>query len=181
MQVLHVHAASPFASDHAKAQLKQTGTEVKVRAEDEPAKHIDRYGAIIRVCMHLTQQQCNKEGLNTCIQALFDASLFFANALLTVGKATPYQELWGRQPAMLSPILESQGSDDDSRLDARVREIAMSCMVTASTMARSGRSLTDPAVADINPGDLVDFTDDGSNWVGPATVVRLVPANGNII
>ena len=132
-----------------------------------------------------------KQGLDVSIPKLLDASLFLSNALLTNGKSTPYQDVYSWQPAMLPAITDHNGSTEDSRLDTRVREIALDCMVQATVMARKGHlnakpvaagsQWTNPATAILNPGDLVDVSDDGSTWVGPATVTRVVHANGNII
>ena len=74
--------------------------------------------------MHIAEEQAKREGVDITFDRLFAACTFAGNALTTVGQATPYQVVYGRQPPMLPeldiPEFES-GDSSDGRKEARVR------------------------------------------------------------
>ena len=107
---LHVDGESGLNTDAVKANLKRQGTQVHTRAPQQHARFIERRGAILRASMHITEEQCKRESVAVTFTQLLSTSVFAGNALVSVGDATPYQAVVGRQPAMLPPIGEP-GSD----------------------------------------------------------------------
>ena len=99
-----------------------------------------------RVCMHIMEEQCKREGITITINMLNAMSIFAGNCLTTVGQGTPYQAVYGRQPAMLpelqTPDHPQAGDSADGRREARIREIAISSMIQATSMARIARTLS---------------------------------------
>ena len=200
MQKLYSDGESGMTSGNSKQHFIRQGIELKIRAPEQHARHIERYGAILRVCMHVTEEQCKREGIAITIKMLLAQCLFMGNSLTSVGSATPYQAVMGRQPQMLPPLADSSapstsdtqntGDSADGRREARIREIAINSMVQASAMARVSRALgakTSGSTASLyKPGDLVDFhrrggRKDDPNWHGPVEVVRDSPSDGNVI
>ena len=58
--------------------------------------------------MHIAEDQAQREGVDITFPMLFSSCVFAGNALTTVGQATPYQCVYGRQPPML-PDIEMPG------------------------------------------------------------------------
>ena len=111
-------------TERVKQTLKREGCEVKPRAPGQHPRHIDRRSAVTRASTHISEEQATREGVEISFDQLFAASTFAGNALMTIGQATPYHVVYGRQPPML-PELEMpgypQGDSLDGRTDARVR------------------------------------------------------------
>ena len=89
MENLYSDGELGLTNDSAKAQFKRMGITLKVRAPGQHARYVERHGAILRVTMHLTEEQCKREGISVHIDMLTAQSLFVCNALTTVGQATP--------------------------------------------------------------------------------------------
>jgi len=83
--------------------MARDGIIVKTRAPGQHARHIERAGAYLRVALHTAHSQCDREGVRTTFDVLLAMVVFAKNALVTVGGHTPYQAVYGRQPAMLPP------------------------------------------------------------------------------
>jgi len=113
--------------------------------------------------------------------------------MTTVGQGTPYNSVFGRQPALLPSLEmpdEPPGDSADGRKEARVREISIESMIQTTSMARTVRAIdakTSPSGHDrYRPGDLVDANrhsgnKDVSSWRGPITVVKNNPDEGQVI
>ena len=102
----------------------------QIRAPEQHARYVERHGALLRRAMHLTQAQCEREGVAITIKTLLAQCIFVCNALTSVGGVTPYQAVLGRQPAILPPLAdtdapETAGDSLDGRREARIREIAV--------------------------------------------------------
>ena len=107
------------------------------------------------------------------------------NATLSIGGPTPYNALYGRQPAVLPDI---NAPPDDSggvlpgltRHVSRVREVAVQQMVEATSRAKLQRALATPTRVTgqekgYKVGDLVDFhsppgTKDRPGWRYDVTI-----------
>ena len=74
-------------------------------------RFIERRGAILRHTMHCVEEQASREGLLIANVMLLSSSVFAGNAFISVGGSTPYQALYGRQPAMLPPLPDSDNID----------------------------------------------------------------------
>ena len=193
MENFHIDGESGLNSDRAKAQLKRDGITLRPRAPGQHARFVERYGALLRACMHLCEEQCKREGVTISLEMLIAQALFAGNAMTSVGNATPYQCVYGRQPAMLPPIEppgDAAGDSADGRKEARVREIAIQSIIQASSLARTRRAASTRTSSSgqglYEPGDLVDWhrppaSKDESGWRGPAQVVRNVPSDGGVI
>ena len=131
-EFLYVDGESGLNTDRAKAIMARDGIILKTRAPGQHARHIERAGAYLRVALHTAHSQCDREGVRTTFDVFLSMIVFAKNALVTVGGHTPYQAVFGRQPAMLPPI-ESPGMPDgeteDGRKEARIREIALEAMI----------------------------------------------------
>ena len=116
-------------------ELKARGIKLKPRAPQQHARYIERRGAILRHSMHVIEDQMKHEGLSVTMNVLLAEAVFAGNCLTYVGGVTPYQVVYGRQPAILPPMsideqdLEQEGIAND-RVEARTREIA--CLLNTS-------------------------------------------------
>ena len=140
-----------------------------------------------------TKTQCEHEGLNFTKEQLLSVCLTAKNSLFTVGKSTPMQAVFGRQPAIL-PSMEQGDAvlDDDngtpglSRHTIRVREIAIENMLQVSAQQRVVRALRNKSRRAIQseqfqPGDQVEIfrqpaNKDTSGWRGPCSITHVSAA-----
>ena len=173
--------------------------ELKFKAPRQKAWLVERHNELLRQSAHSTEGQLIKEGISCTFEEVLASVVFAKNALTVINNATPYQALFGRQPAMLPPIEEgSVGALEDSRPSPgtksrhhqRVRETAACNIIEANAKARverGDRSRTRGAteLADHAPGDLVDIWFDPVNkdtpgWRGPATMKTINHGDGNV-
>ena len=122
--------------------------------------------------------------------SLLAEALFAGNALVHVGGSTPYQAVYGRQPAMLPPLEipdmpeSEQIGEAGDRQRTYIREAALQAMIQATSLARlnrAARTRTSPdSTREFSVGDLVDVfrkpsSKDASGWSGPYRVTESVP------
>ena len=58
MTQLYTDGEGGLNSNEAKDFLKRQGIELKVRAPEQHARYVERHGALLRVSMHLIEEQC---------------------------------------------------------------------------------------------------------------------------
>ena len=78
--------------------------------------------------MHCMAEQAFAEGLTITITIRLSSAVFAGNALTSVGGSTPYQGLYGRQPAMLPQLPDPENEDTEGetpggRVQNRIKEI----------------------------------------------------------
>ena len=172
------------------ARIRRLGTDLKLRAPEQHARYIERRGAVLRATLHVLEDQLEREELVYPFPAVLAEAVFAGNACTHVGGATPYQAVYGRQPAMLPPLeapdlpnLEESSEAGDLQR-ARVRAAALQSMIQASTMAKLSRAsrakTSHPTERMFQEGDLVDIfrkpsSKDASGWSGPYRVVKVEP------
>ena len=107
--------------------------QLKYKAPRQKAWVIERHNELLRIGLHGTESQMIKEGINVPFEQTLAITEFMKNSLTVITDSTPYQALFGRQPAMLPPLEGgSSGQLEDNRLTrgtlsrhyARTREIA---------------------------------------------------------
>ena len=76
MTQLYTDGEGGLNSNEAKDFLKRQGIELKVRAPEQHARYVERHGALLRVAMHLIEEQCQREGVPITIHALLAQALF---------------------------------------------------------------------------------------------------------
>ncbi|CAE7222318.1 unnamed protein product [Symbiodinium sp. CCMP2592] len=190
MQQLIADGESGLWSEAVASRLKRQGVELKLRAPQQHARFIERRGAILRATLHVMEEQLEREGLVYTFPSLLAEAIFAGNALVHVGGSTPYQAVYGRQPAMLPPLeipdmAESeQVGEAGDRQRSYIREAALQAMVQATSLARlnrAARTRTSPdSTREFSVGDLVDVfrkpsSKDASGWSGPYRVTESVP------
>ena len=149
---------------------------------------IERRGAVLRHCMHTTEEQLKKEGIVVTFDQLLATAVLSGNALTNVGGATPYQARLGSTPAILPDLMMPQQNNTTIGGWERLRTIALEKIVVATAIARINRasgSITSASgeAHGYVPGELIDFHTpasrvDVSNWQGQATVIENVRAQG---
>lgn len=126
------------------------------------------------------------------------------NSLIAINDATPYQALFGRQPALLPPLeggyyeypdQPQQGPSHElftigQREVSRVREIAAASIIEAIAkhrLERADRHKTHPAMqlSEYEDGQLVHIwyepnTKDSSGWRGPAQIASVQADDGQV-
>ena len=176
-------------------EMKARGIKLTVRAPQQHARYIERRGALLRHSMHVIEDQLKREGVAVTFATLLSEAVFAGNCLTFVGGVTPYQVVYGRQPAILPPLsldegdLEQEGVPND-RIEARTREIALQAMVETTSQARINRALrtktTLPGDVQFELGDVVEYhrpskTKDVSGWLGPATIIEVLGDQGQVV
>ena len=188
MQTLVSDPEAGLNTETADAHLKRQGVTLKIRGKDQHARYIERRGAILRQALHVMDTQAVREGIDLPFRELLAQCVFSGNALVHVGGATPYQVVFGRQPSMLPPITDSPGMND--RREARIREIALQSMISATSATRITRALKVPTTLSaedrFKPDDLVELyripsNKDTSGWRGPYRVVESRAHDGVIV
>jgi len=195
METFYVDGERGFNSDYAKAFFTRLGIKLETRAPNQHARFIERRGAILRITMHLIEEQCAREGIEINFDSLLSEGIFAGNAFTYVGGVSPYNALYGRQPLCLPDLhIPGQpggpGEELGGRRNHRIREISLQCMVQATSISRINRAThtrtSRTGVGQYNEGDLVDYwrpppTKDISGWHGPVRVVRNKPEAGQVI
>ena len=174
------------------------GVHLRFKAPRQKAWIVERHNEVIRRSLHKTESQLVKEALNVPFEQALATVIFMKNALTVINSSTPYQAVFGRQPALLPPmegghlgqVRSDARVDTNSRHDARVREIAAVNIIEATARARLDRAdktNTRAAVErfEYKPDDNVDIWFEPSNkdqpgWRGPAAVLSVNAREGNI-
>ena len=190
MESLVSDGESGLWKEEIAGRLKRQGVILKPRAPQQHARFIERRGAVLRVTMHVMQEQLDREGLVYTFPSLLAEAIFAGNALTHVGGSTPYQAVYGRQPAMLPALDAPDHQDHESisaagdRQRASIRHAALQAMIQATSLARLNRAAhtrTSPdSTREYQAEDLVDVyrkptSKDASGWAGPYRVVRSEP------
>ena len=191
MENFVIDGESALNTDAAKARFKADGINLKTRAPGQHARFAERHGAFLRAVLHIMTEQMKREGIELSPRVMVMSAFFALNALTTVGTKTPYQALYGRQPAMLPPIEgESIHDGADGRKEQRIRHIAINSMVQASAIAQTTRATksrsSSSTFSDYNAGDLIDYhrpppSKDVTGWHGPVPVTKNEPEIGQVI
>ena len=152
---------------------------------------VERHHELSRQTSYRVEDQVKDEGIEVPSDVSVAETMFAKNALLTIGRETPYRAVMGRDHIILQdfePISETQlddmsaGIPGTSRHHMRVRDISVQSIVQQTAIQRLERALNSKArlpieQLDLQPGDLVDFwrkpaTKDESGWRGPAKVAE---------
>ena len=183
MKTLVTDPESGLNTPSAIGRLKRTGTILKIKGKDQHARYVERRGAVLRHSLHVAQTQADREGLNITFKELLAHCTFAGNSLTHVGGVTPYQVVMGRQPSMLPPI--SDTATIDERQEARIREIALQSMISATSAARIQRAITTVTQRSeqFQPGDMVELyrkpsSKDNPGWSGPYPLVECKTFDG---
>ena len=173
------------------------GIHLKFKAPRQKAWIVERHNALIRNGAHRTEQQLIKEEVRCTFEQVLAIVTFMKNALTVINSSTPYQALFGRQPAMLPPlegghpgqVLAQSRVETNSKNEARVREVAAINIIEATAEARLERvdrynTRGAMELQDLKPSDIVDIwfepsTKDMVGWRGPAEILSMNLAEGN--
>jgi len=187
-KVLVIDGEKGIDSIATKEWLQRHGIELRIRAKGQHARMIERRGAILRHCMHTTEEQLEKEGITVTFDELLSTAVLSGNALTNVGGGTPYQARLGSTPAILPDMMIPQERGTTIGGLERMRTIALEKIVAATAIARINRASGSMTTASgeahaYEPGELIDFHTpasqaDVSNWQGPATVIENKPSEG---
>ena len=125
-QHLVVDGEMGIQSEETVRFLKRHGIEVRARAPGQHAQMAELRGAILRHCLHCTEEQLVREGITVTFRQLLAECVFANNALVSHDGATPYHARFGTTPSMLPdpwqvPDDTTQGP---GRHLHRVREVA---------------------------------------------------------
>ena len=85
-------------------ELKARGIKLTIRAPQQHARYIERRGALLRHSMHVIKAQLKREGVSVSLATLLSEAVFAGNCLTFVGGVTPYQAVYGRQPAITAVV-----------------------------------------------------------------------------
>ena len=134
-------------SREAKEYLQTRCVLLRIRAPVQHARLIERRGAILRHSLHGMEEQLIREGIAMDFEQLFAEATFAGNAMVSYNGATPYNNRFGRQPAMLPDltVLPEASAAGPTRDLQRVRELALQKIIESTALARirrASRSMT---------------------------------------
>ena len=171
-------------------RLKRQGIKMQLRAPQQHARYIERRGAVLRATLHVMHEQLERESVQSSFPIVLAEAVFAGNSLTHVGGSTPYQAVYGRQPAMLPPLEapdlpnSEEISEQGDYQRERVRRAALEAMMQATSMARLSRATrtrTQPdSTRTFQAGELVDIyrpqsRKDASGWFGPYRISQSLP------
>ena len=180
---------SALNSDEARVWADRCGFKLNLRPRGAHAKIVERHNALLRDQLHYIDDQMDLDGIVIDEDCILAEAVLAKNALVSIGGASPYQAVYGRQPNLLlpfEPASASQFNEADgilpgaSRHVNRLRHAAVSSIVNKTAVDKLSRALDSNTRSaaerlELSLGDQVDFhrpTDnrDESGWRGPATV-----------
>ena len=189
-QQLYADGESAIFAEEIHQELKALGTEVVTRAPQQHCRYIERRGALLRHSMHVIESQAEREGRNISFAVLLSEAIQAGNSLININGSTPYQCVFGRQPALLPPLdLDPELADPDTESGRMwVRRAALQAMIEGTAIQHIARTLKSKTSqqTSYSKGDLVDYfrppaNKDTSGWHGPVRVVKHVPELGQVI
>ena len=194
-RVIESDQEGAFRSDNMRTWLDRAGTILSLKPKNTHTWMVETHHDILRQLYVRIKAQCEEEGLAYDDEDILTQAVIAKNLLTTVGRYSPQQAVFGKQPGILpdSTTVASTMEDADEGLFARqshrLREIAVSEMITVSArdrIERANKSRTrDSAVLhDYHQDDKVEYWREPpskglSGWRGPATVVKVDP-NGDV-
>ena len=76
--------------------------------------YIDRRGALVREVIHNIVTQLQTEGIECPFGHVLSEATFCSNALLSTNQCTPYNAVYGRVPALLPGIEQSEAPNEQT-------------------------------------------------------------------
>ena len=130
--------------------------------------------------MHKIEMSCNRLSIEISFSRLLAEGVFVCNAFSFYNGVSPYNAVFGRQPACL-PDLENidfpkEGTNSLGEREQRIRQCAINAITQATAVGKLTTSLkgkTSEGVAQFKVGDMVDYhrdpsrKDDDTGWHGP--------------
>ena len=77
---------------------------LKPKAPRQEAHMVERHNALLRTIIHHVEEQLEREGIHVPFEQVLSICIFMKNALTVIDGCTPYNALYGRQPALLPPL-----------------------------------------------------------------------------
>eukprot|EP00971_Amphidinium_carterae_P325068 6455158-Amphidinium_carterae.1 len=173
---------SLFTADWAEIN----GVNMRYKAPHQHAWIIERHNQTLRESLHCMESQCEAEGRHPAFPMMVSLAVHMKNVLTTHSGYSPQQAVLGRSSSIL-PQVSSEVSQDAASTQ-RLREIAVSSIVEATSRERVNRANRYPSTPTLTDssyvnGDQVDIWFDPTNkdqpgWRGPARVVQCLPTDG---
>ena len=178
-----------------KAELSRLGTELIVRAPNQHARLAETRQAMLRHVMHMIEEDLKRSSMTISFKRLYAEALFVVNCFSFYNGVSPYNALYGRQPACLpdfeNPDFPKEGELTGTAREDRIRASAINAMTQSTAVAKIQRALDSKTTPDGNrlykQGDLMDYhrptptKDEHGGWNGPWPVVRNEPERGQVI
>ena len=105
---------SGLVNDEAKVYFSSVGVELKLKGVNAHVRMLEKHHDWLRLQYNRVKSQCLEEGLNFTKEQLLSVCLTAKNSLFTVGKSTPMQAVFGRQPAILPSLEQGDAILDDT-------------------------------------------------------------------
>ena len=173
--------------------FKRLSTEVRIRAHGQHARLAEARNANLRDVMHMIEEDLKRSNVEITFTRLYAEAIFAVNAFSFYNGVSPYNALYGRQPAFL-PDLENldfpkTGENSDHLREETIRQAGISTITQATSVQRIKRAIDAKTTFDgkqYKPGQLVDYhrppydKDSHGGWTGPCVVVANEPERGKL-
>ena len=92
---------SGFAFDCGQAFCEKSGIVRVLRGTGQHAHVVERHHELLRQTAHRLREQLVREGVPFTNEMIVDEACFANNAMLSIGKTTPYKAVVGQAPNLL--------------------------------------------------------------------------------
>ena len=194
-QVLYSDGELGLNNQKTIQELRNLGTELRIRAPDQHARTAEARQSMLRHVMHMIEEDLKRHNHQIPFCRLYAEAIFVVNAFSFYNGVSPYNAHTGRQPAFL-PDFENidfpkGGEITDGNREQRIREAGIEAITQSTAVAKINRALKSSTTIDgsrlYKPGDLIDFhrptatKDEDGGWNGPCPVVRNEPDRGKVV
>ena len=115
-KVLYSDGEGALNNDTANAVLKAKGSELRIRARGQHATTIEARNGILRHLLHVMEAELQRLDIPLVFTRLLHEALFACSAFTFFNEVSPYNAMFGRQPAMLPdfPVLDHEQETETS-------------------------------------------------------------------
>ena len=142
--ILYSDGEGALNNDKAKAIMKHKGTELRIRARGQHATTIEARNGILRHLLHVMEEDLKRHDIPLVFTRLLHEAMFASNAFTFYNGVSPYNALYGRQPAMLPdlPVLdhEQETETSDHTREEIIRKVSLEAITQATAVAKANRA-----------------------------------------
>ena len=191
-KLIIVDGEGALNSDRFKDKVGRGRTKIIPRAPDQHAVHIERRNAILRHTLHLLEAELKRHNIVLPFPELLSEANFVCNAFTFIGGVSPYNAVFGRQPAFL-PDLQTldynpKGETLHREREERIRAAAIQAITQTTATAKINRATRTKSsdTGHYKVGDVVDYFrenkyKDSPGWHGPFEIAEDQPESGKAV
>ena len=160
---------------------------LKTKAPGQHAHYIEARNGILRHTMHLIETDLKRSDIIIPFSRLLGEAIFVVNAFTFYNGCSPYNAVFGRQPACLPDLenidFDKEGENSDGLREARIRQTSIAAIMQSTAESKVKTALKAKTTLDgaklYAVGDMVDYhrqpsgKDYADGWHGPVSYTHL--------